>query len=92
VQALAALVTAEAATHLVFTHTYQTRDYTPKLAARLDRALVTDCIGLKNGGAGSAAPVFVRPMFQNKVKRTSCSKDPRRTWPRFRLAPSAPTR
>ena len=67
VQALAALVTAEAATHLVFTHTYQTRDYAPKLAARLDRALVTDCIGLKTGGAGSAAPVFVRPMFQNKV-------------------------
>jgi electron transfer flavoprotein alpha subunit len=67
VQALAALVTAESATHLVFTHTYQTRDYAPKLAARLDRALVTDCIGLKTGGAGGDAPVFVRPMFQNKV-------------------------
>jgi electron transfer flavoprotein alpha subunit len=67
VQALAALVTAEPATHLVFTHTYQTRDYAPKLAARLDRALVTDCIGLKPGGAGGDAPVFVRPMFQNKV-------------------------
>jgi electron transfer flavoprotein alpha subunit len=64
VQALAALVTAEPATHLVFTHTYQTRDYAPKLAARLDRALVTDCIGLRTGGD---APVFVRPMFQNKV-------------------------
>jgi electron transfer flavoprotein alpha subunit len=64
VQALAALVTAEPATHLVFTHTYQTRDYAPKLAARLDRALVTDCIGLKIGGD---APLFVRPMFQNKV-------------------------
>jgi len=64
VQALAALVTAEAPSHLVFTHTYQTRDYAPKLAARLDRALVTDCIGLKAGGE---APVFVRPMFQNKV-------------------------
>jgi len=64
VQALAALVTAEAPSQLVFTHTYQTRDYAPKLAARLDRALVTDCIGLKAGGE---APVFVRPMFQNKV-------------------------
>jgi electron transfer flavoprotein alpha subunit len=67
VQALAALVTAEPASHLVFTHTYQTRDYAPKLAARLDRALVTDCVGLKAGGAGGDAPVFVRPMFQNKV-------------------------
>jgi electron transfer flavoprotein alpha subunit len=64
VQALAALVTAEPASHLVFTHTYQTRDYAPKLAARLDRALVTDCVGLKAGGE---APMFVRPMFQNKV-------------------------
>jgi electron transfer flavoprotein alpha subunit len=66
VQALAALVTAEPASHLVFTHTYQTRDYAPKLAARLDCALVTDCIGLKSPGDGDA-PVFVRPMFQNKV-------------------------
>ena len=63
VQALAALVTAGPASHLVFTHTYQTRDYAPKLAARLDRALITDCIGLKAG----EPPVFVRPMFQNKV-------------------------
>jgi electron transfer flavoprotein alpha subunit len=63
VQALAALLTAEPASHVVFTHTYQTRDYAPKLAARLDRALVTDCIGLKAG----EPPVFVRPMFQNKV-------------------------
>jgi electron transfer flavoprotein alpha subunit len=63
VQALAALVTAEPASHVVFTHTYQTRDYAPKLAARLDRALVTDCVGLKAG----EPPVFVRPMFQNKV-------------------------
>ena len=31
--------------HVVFPHTYQTRDFAPALAARLDRALVTDCIG-----------------------------------------------
>jgi len=64
VQALAALIGAEAPSHVVFTHTYQTRDYAPKLAARLDRAIATDCIGVKGEGN---APVFVRPMFQGKV-------------------------
>jgi electron transfer flavoprotein alpha subunit len=47
-----------------FPHTYQTRDYVPALAAMLDRALVTDVIGIKllNG-----APAFARPMFQGKL-------------------------
>ena len=64
VQALAALIGAEAPSHVVFTHTYQTRDYAPKLAARLDRAIATDCVGVK-GDAGAA--VYVRTMFQGKV-------------------------
>ena len=64
VQALAALITAESPALVVLPHTYQTRDFAPKLAARLDRALVTDCTGIK---AGSGAPVFVRQMFQGKV-------------------------
>jgi electron transfer flavoprotein alpha subunit len=63
VQALAALIAAESPSHVVFPHTYQTRDYAPRLAARIDRAIATDCIGVKAGGA----PVFVRPMFQGKV-------------------------
>jgi electron transfer flavoprotein alpha subunit len=45
-------------------HTYQTRDFAPKLAARLDRALVTDVTAIKSA-AGST--VFVRPMFQGKL-------------------------
>ena len=61
VAALAALVAAESPSHVVFTHTYQTRDYAPKLGARLDRATTADCIGVKSG------PVFVRPMFRGKV-------------------------
>ena len=44
-------------------HTYQTRDFAPKLAARLDRALITDVTGVKAGGE----PAFVRPMFQGKL-------------------------
>ena len=31
-------------------HTYQTRDFAPKLAARLDRALITDVTGVKAAG------------------------------------------
>ncbi len=44
-------------------HTYQTRDFAPKLAARLNRALVTDVTAIKPG----APPTFVRPMFQGKL-------------------------
>jgi electron transfer flavoprotein alpha subunit len=45
-------------------HTYQTRDFAPKLAARMDRALITDVTGVKGAGADA---VFVRPMFQGKL-------------------------
>jgi electron transfer flavoprotein alpha subunit len=45
-------------------HTYQTRDFAPKLAARLGRAILTDVIGIKSS-AGTTA--FVRPMFQGKL-------------------------
>jgi len=63
VQALAALIASESPSHVVFTHTYQTRDYAPKLAARLDRALAADCTGLKNENG----LLFVRPIFQGRV-------------------------
>jgi len=64
VQALAALITAESPAHVVFPHTYQTRDFAPRLAARLDCALVTDCVGVK---LHSESHAFTRPMFQGKV-------------------------
>ena len=54
-------------------HTYQTRDFAPKLAARLDRAIITDVTAIKPGeagragGAGGNATAFVRPMFQGKL-------------------------
>jgi electron transfer flavoprotein alpha subunit len=49
---------------VVLPHTYQTRDFAPKLAARLDRALITDVTGLKQVGGDIA---FSRPMFQGKL-------------------------
>ena len=52
-------------------HTYQTRDFAPKLAARLDRAIITDVTAVKGGapdrGAGAPGLTFVRPMFQGKL-------------------------
>ena len=50
-------------THVVLAHTYRTRDFAPKLAARLDRALVTDCVGVRAGDR----PAFLRPVYQGKL-------------------------
>jgi electron transfer flavoprotein alpha subunit len=53
---------------VVLPHTYQTRDFAPKLAARLDRALITDVTAIKTEPpATSHEPRFVRPMFQGKL-------------------------
>ena len=49
--------------HVLLPHTYQTRDFAPKLAARLNRAIVTDVTAIKPGDP----PQFVRPMFQGKL-------------------------
>jgi len=64
VQACAALIAAESPSHVILPHTYQSRDFVPALAARLDRALVTDVTAIKPHDAGHA---FSRPMFQGKV-------------------------
>jgi electron transfer flavoprotein alpha subunit len=48
-------------------HTYQTRDFAPKLAARMDRAIITDVTGIKGAGGAGGDTAFVRPMFQGKL-------------------------
>jgi electron transfer flavoprotein alpha subunit len=58
------------ATYVLLPHTYQTRDFAPKLAARMDRALVTDITAIKVEREASAERptiAFVRPMFQGKL-------------------------
>ncbi|HXH07833.1 MAG TPA: electron transfer flavoprotein subunit alpha/FixB family protein [Vicinamibacterales bacterium] len=64
VAALAAALRAEPPSLVLLPHTYQTRDFAPALAARLDRALVTDCIEIRRRGDGL---LFVRPIFQGKL-------------------------
>jgi electron transfer flavoprotein alpha subunit len=61
--ALQDVITQLSPAHVLLPHTYQTRDFAPKLAARLDRALVTDVTAVKAG----AEAAFVRPMFQGKL-------------------------
>jgi electron transfer flavoprotein alpha subunit len=52
---------------VILPHTYQTRDFAPKLAARLDRPLITDVTAFKGLTAEGSGPAFVRPMFQGKL-------------------------
>jgi len=49
---------------VLFPHTYQVRDFAPKLAAMLSKGMVGDCIGFRNEGGKL---VFVRQMFQGKT-------------------------
>ena len=64
VQALQQVIAQVAPTYVFFSHTYQTRDFSPTLASRMDRALVTDVIAIKSVGGATA---FSRPMFQGKL-------------------------
>jgi electron transfer flavoprotein alpha subunit len=64
VQAAAKVIDEQAPQYVLLAHTYQTRDFVPTLAARLDRALVTDVIAIRSAD-GQAA--FARPMFQGKL-------------------------
>src|ERR1700720_2996755 len=45
-------------------HTYQVRDFAPKLAALLGKGMIGDCVGYRNEGGKL---VFVRQMFQGKT-------------------------
>jgi electron transfer flavoprotein alpha subunit len=49
---------------VLFPHTYQVRDFAPKLAATLGKGMIGDCIGYRNEGGKL---VFVRQMFQGKT-------------------------
>ena len=45
-------------------HTYQVRDFVPKLATAMERAAISDCIGYKKDGNKL---LFTRQMFQGKL-------------------------
>jgi electron transfer flavoprotein alpha subunit len=49
---------------VLFPHTYQVRDFAPKLAAALGRGMIGDCVGFRDE---HGQLVFVRQMFQGKT-------------------------
>ncbi len=49
---------------VLFPHTYQVRDFAPKLATRFNQVLISDTIGFRIDGG---APVFARQLFQGKL-------------------------
>ena len=62
--ALEQLIHAASPSTILFPHTYQVRDYAPKLATRFRQILVSDAIAIR---VDSGAPVFVRQLFQGKL-------------------------
>jgi electron transfer flavoprotein alpha subunit len=62
--ALSQVISAAKPDLVLFPHTYQVRDFAPKLAAMLGKGMIGDCIGYRNEGGKL---VFVRQMFQGKT-------------------------
>ena len=49
---------------ILLPHTYQVRDFAPKLAASLGKGMIGDCVGYRNE---NGQLIFVRQMFQGKT-------------------------
>jgi electron transfer flavoprotein alpha subunit len=62
--ALEQLVRSIQPSYVVFPHTYQVRDFAPKLAARFEQTLIADVVGFHRDGP---EPVFVRQLLQGKL-------------------------
>ncbi len=59
--ALQQLIAVENPAYVVFSHTYQVRDYAPVLACRMDQTLIGDVVGIDEG------PVFNRQLMQGRL-------------------------
>jgi electron transfer flavoprotein alpha subunit len=55
---------------VLFPHTYQVRDFAPKLAARFGTVLVSDVIAVRSG------PLWVRQLFQGKLNCDVLARGP----------------
>ena len=62
--ALAQVISQGAFDLVLLPHTYQVRDFAPKLAASLGKGMIGDCIAYRNEGGKL---IFVRQMFQGKT-------------------------
>jgi electron transfer flavoprotein alpha subunit len=62
--AVEALIRATNPALVLFPHSYQVRDFAPKLATRFSQVLISDVIAVRMEGG---SPVFVRLLFQGKL-------------------------
>jgi len=62
--ALEELIKKAAPALVLFPHTYQTRDFAPKLATRFSQVLISDVIAVRSENGGLT---FVRQFFQGKL-------------------------
>jgi electron transfer flavoprotein alpha subunit len=62
--ALEALIRRVNPALVLLPHTYQTRDFAPKLATRFERVLIGDVVAAR---VEQGTPVFVRQLFQGKL-------------------------
>jgi electron transfer flavoprotein alpha subunit len=62
--ALKQLIAAKQPKVVLMPHTYQVRDFVPKLATAMGRAVISDCIGFKHE---NGKLMFTRQMFQGKL-------------------------
>ncbi|HEV2495371.1 MAG TPA: electron transfer flavoprotein subunit alpha/FixB family protein [Terriglobia bacterium] len=62
-EALREVVTERQPRFVVFSHTYQVRDFAPKLAGALKSSFVSDCLGYRKD---DNRLIFVRQVFQGK--------------------------
>src|SRR5437899_11340359 len=63
VAALKQFISSKQPKLVLMPHTYQVRDFVPKLATAMDRTAISDCIGFKHE---SGKLVFTRQMSQGK--------------------------
>jgi electron transfer flavoprotein alpha subunit len=73
-EALEQIVAQESPDAVLMGHTYQNMDLAPRLAARIRRALVTDCVAVRTE---ENPPVFVRPMFHGKLNADIVVRSPK---------------
>jgi electron transfer flavoprotein alpha subunit len=64
VSALRQIVEQTGPALVLMSHTYEVRDYAPRLAASMQKALIGDCVGYKIEGG---SPIFTRQVFQGKL-------------------------
>jgi electron transfer flavoprotein alpha subunit len=64
VAALHQLIQKESPAYAVLPHTYQVRDFAPRLATRFGQVLISDVVAIESG------PRFVRQLFQGRMNGT----------------------